>query len=355
VLGIVSAPAGVYMMEQLTERQQGILDFIVREYIDTATPVGSRAIVEREDLGISSATVRNEMAHLEKQGYLTHPHTSAGRIPTAKGYRYFVEYLMKEGTLPLSERRMIEHQFHQVDMELEQWTKLAAAVLASRANTASLVTAPRAQRARFKRLELVPMSENTALLLLVLQEGTIKRRIISLGGMRSLEGLSTLADELSTLWLALSGEQVRAKSSQLDPTQEEVAEHVAELMGDVDLQHRLELYRCGLDHILRQPEFAETKNIEKVVGILEYPGYLESILAQVGLSHGGVQVIIGGEERWPEITDLSLILARYGLARQITGVVGIMGPTRMPYSRNIPMVSYVADLMSRLVIGWYSS
>jgi heat-inducible transcriptional repressor len=342
-------------MERLTERQERILNFIVRDYIDTATPVGSSAIVAREDLGVSSATVRNEMADLEKRGYLTHPHTSAGRIPTAEGYRYFVKHLMEESMLPLSERRMIEHQFHQVDMELEQWIKLTATILASRSSTASLVTAPRARRSRLKRVELIPMGETAALLLLVLREGTIRRRIMSLGGIRSRETLSMLTNELNTLLLDLTSEEVRAKSAQLKPVQEELGEHVAELMDDVDLLQGLELYRYGLAHILKQPEFAETEKMEKVVGILEQPGYLESILAEIGLSHRGVQIIIGGEDRWPEISDFSLVLARYGLGWEITGVVGLMGPTRMPYGRNIPIVSYMADLMSKLVRGWYSS
>jgi heat-inducible transcriptional repressor len=341
-------------MERLTERQERILNFIVRDYIDTATPVGSKAIVEREDLGVSSATVRNEMADLEQQGYLTHPHTSAGRIPTAEGYRYFIEHLMEETRLTLTERRMIEHQFHQVDMELEQWIRLTATILTSRSSTASLVTAPRARRSRLKRLELVPMSETTALLLLVLHEGTIKRRIIDLGGIRSRETLSALANELNTLLPNLNSEEVRAKSAQLKPIQEELGQYIAELMGDLDLQHGLELHRYGLAHILKQPEFAETEKMERVVGILEQPGYLEAILAEIGLSPRGVQIIIGGEDRWPEISDLSLVLARYGLAWEITGVVGLMGPTRMPYGRNIPIVSYMANLMSKLVRGWYS-
>ncbi len=338
-------------MERLTERQERILNFIVREYIDTTTPVGSKAIVERQGLDISSATVRNEMAQLEREGYLAQPHTSAGRIPTARGYRYFVEYLMEERALPVSEQLMIEHQFHQLDMALEQWIKLAVAVLASRAGTASLVTAPKARRSRFRRLELVPISESTTLLLLVLQEGTIRRSIISLGEIQSPQMLSRVANELNSVLLDLDSGEIRAKSAQLKALQEELGEHISALMDDVDLQHGPELYRYGLVHILRQPEFARAEKMEKVVGILEQPGYLESILAEIGLSYSGVQVIIGGEGRWPQISDFSLVLARYGLARHLEGVVGLVGPMRMPYSKNIPMVSYVADLMSRLVQG----
>jgi heat-inducible transcriptional repressor len=341
-------------MEHLTARLERILDFIVREYIERATPVSSKTTVESRDLGVSSATVRSEMARLEKLGYLTHPHTSAGRVPTALGYRYFVEHLMQEMTLPLSERRMIEHQFHQVDMDLELWIKLAGAILTSRAGTASLVTSPRTRRSRFRRLDLVRVSESGVLLSLVLHEGSIRQRIIQLQSTRVPETLRSLANELNALLADLSSEEIRAKSSQLKPAQEEVWEQVVELMDDVDLSHTLDLHRYGFAHILRQPEFAEAEQAEKVVGILEQPGHLERILSEIALSHGGVQVIIGGEERWPQMSDFSLVLARYGAAWRTEGVLGVMGPIRMPYSRNVPMVSYIADLMSSLLRGRFA-
>ena len=149
------------------------------------------------------------------------------------------------------------------------------------------------------------MSETTALLLVVLREGIIRRRIIDLGSIWSREGLSTLANELTAMLLDLSGQEVRARLAQLRLAQEEVGEHVADLIDDVDLQHSPELHRYGLAHILRQPELSDTDTMERVVGVLEQPGYLESILSDVGLSHRGVQIIIGGEDRWPEICDLN--------------------------------------------------
>jgi heat-inducible transcriptional repressor len=336
-------------VESLTERQERILDFVVREYVDKANPVGSKTIVELCNLGVSSATVRAEMAQLETLGYLTHPHTSAGRLPTARGYRYFVENLMRETALPLSERRMIEHQFHQVDRDLEQWIKLAGAILTSKADTASLVTAPRVRRPRFKRLDLVRLSDSNVLLLVMLSDGTIRRRIISLSATSVPATLQAVADELDALLLDLTSEQVRASFSRLTGAHATVGEQVAGLMDDVDLSRDLELHRYGFANILRQPEFTATEKLERVMSILEEPGHLEAILGEIALAHSGVQVIIGGEERWPSMSDFSLILARYGVAWRTTGVVGLMGPIRMPYSRNVPMVSYVAELMSRLV------
>jgi heat-inducible transcriptional repressor len=289
------------------------------------------------------------MAALETLGHLSQPHTSAGRLPTARGYRYFVENLMRETTLSLTERRMIEHQFHQVDRDLEQWIKLAGAILTSKADTASLVTAPKARRSRFKRLELVRLSDSNVQLLVMLSDGSIRRRVIDLAASSIPATLQALAEELDTLLLDLTGEQVRASYSRMKGAQATVGEHIAELMDAVDRRSDLELHRYGFANILRQPEFTETDKLEQVVAILEEPGHLETILAEIALAHSGVQVIIGGEERWPRMSEFSLILARYGVAWRTTGVVGLMGPMRMPYSRNVPMVSYVADLMSRLV------
>jgi heat-inducible transcriptional repressor len=336
-------------MEPLTERQERILDLIVREYIDTATPVGSKTIVEAGDLTVSPATVRAEMAQLEQLGYLTHPHTSAGRTPTVLGYRYFVEYLMRETALSLSEQRTIEHQFHQVDRDLEQWIRLAGAILTSRSDTASLVTAPRTRRATFKRMDLAHLSEANVLLVLLLRDGTTRRRIVSLPDDEFSGTLQGLAEELNAQLFDLTGPEFRALSSRLTGAKALLARHIAEMMSHADLEHDLELYRYGFTNILRQPEFAQVGQMEKVVAILEQPGHLESILAEVALAHSGVQVIIGGEGRWPQMTDFSLVIASYGAARRTTGVVGLMGPVRMPYGRNVPMVSYVADLMSRLV------
>lgn len=341
-------------MEPLSQREEQILDFIVREYIDTATPVGSKTLTEQCGLGVSSATVRADMGRLEKLGYLTHPHTSAGRTPTPEGYRYFVGFLMTETALTLSERRMIEHQFHQVDRDLEQWMRLAGAILTSKTDTASLVTAPTARRPRFKRVELVRLSEANVLVSIVLQDGTMRRRIVSLGASQTLDSLRTAAEELNALLADLTSEELKTKASKLASIQAQLAGEIADLMARAHLPHDLELHRYGFANILRQPEFAAAEKVERVVGILEEPGHLESIVAEIALSRGGVQVVIGGEDRWPQMSDFSLVLARYGALRRTTGVVGLMGPLRMPYGRNVPMVSYMADLMSRLVQERYA-
>ena len=183
-------------MADLTDRQEKILTFVVKEYIETAIPVGSETL-RRRGLSVSSATIRNELAELEEEGYLTHPHTSAGRVPTERGYRYFVESLMEEFELPIVEQRMISHQFHQVTLDVDQWMRLTAAVLSRAAHGAALVTAPLSTRCRFKHLQLITIGDQVALLVLVLQEGTVKQQMLALARIFRTGAKLLLLDEIS--------------------------------------------------------------------------------------------------------------------------------------------------------------
>jgi heat-inducible transcriptional repressor len=339
-------------MEDLTDRRQAVLGLVVRQYIATATPVGSRTIVEQYGLGISSATIRNEMAYLEEQGYLTHPHTSAGRVPTEKGYRYFVERLMGEAELPLAEQRTIRHQFHQARLDLEQWMRLAAAVLARTAHSTSLVAAPTVAQCRFKHLELIAAHGSQALLVLVLMEGMVKQQVLTLAPPVAQEALHQIANRLNDLFTSLSADQIVASSYQLAPLEEQIANLVIEMMEEAEARSSGEIYRDGLMNIFRQPEFSEIENVRPIIRILEEQGLLEAILAEV-LSSSGVQVIIGGEGRWDELSECSIVLAPYGEAGRAMGALGVLGPMRMRYGRAISTVRYVADLLSGLIYDLY--
>ena len=339
-------------MGDLTDRRQAVLGLVVRQYIATATPVGSRTIVEQYGLGISSATIRNEMAYLEEQGYLTHPHTSAGRVPTEKGYRYFVERLMGEAELPLAEQRTIRHQFHQARLDLEQWMRLAAAVLARTAHSTSLVAAPTVAQCRFKHLELIAAHGSQALLVLVLMEGMVKQQVLTLAHPVAQEALHQIANRLNDLFTSLSADQIVASCYQLTPLEEQIANLVIEMMEEAEARSSGEIYRDGLMNIFRQPEFSEIENVRPIIRILEEQGLLEAILAEV-LSSSGVQVIIGGEGRWDELSECSIVLAPYGEAGRAMGALGVLGPMRMRYGRAISTVRYVADLLSGLIYDLY--
>jgi len=342
-------------MEELSPREEEILSIVVREYVATAVPIGSQAIVRRHGLAMSSATVRNELALLEREGYLMQTHTSGGRIPTDKGYRYFVHRLMQDSELSPSEQRMISHQFHQVRLELEQWTKLAAAVLAQTAQSASLVTAPRAPQARFKHVELIALSEATALLIMVFQEGSIRQQVIVLPEATSQETLTQASNHLNALLGTADVVEIRTgpvATVNLTPLERLTVDRVLEALEQLDQRSESQVYRDGLLHVLRQPEFAQVDKFRQVVEVLERQNLLESIIAEV-LEANGIQVIIGGEGRWDDLDDYSLVLSRYGLRGEADGVLGVLGPTRMPYDRAISAVRYVARLMSNLVERMY--
>jgi len=339
-------------MEALTDRRQAVLGLVVRQYIATANPVGSKSIVEQYGLGISPATIRNEMAYLEEQGYLTHPHTSAGRVPTEKGYRYFVERLMGEAELPLAEQRTIRHQFHQARLDLEQWMRLAAAVLARTAHSTSLVAAPTVAQCRFKHLELIATHGSQVLLVLVLREGMVKQQMLTLTHPVIQEELNQMANRLSDLFNSLSADQIVASVYRLTPLEEQTTNLVTEMMEDAEARSSGEIYRDGLLNIFRQPEFSESENVRQVIRVLEEHSLLEAILAEV-LNSSGVQVIIGGEGRWDELSECSVVLAPYGEAGRALGALGVLGPMRMRYGRAISTVRYVAGLLSDLIYDLY--
>ncbi len=339
-------------MEELTDRRQAVLGLVVRQHIATAIPVGSRTIVEQYGLGVSSATIRNEMAYLEEQSYLTHPYTSAGRVPTEKGYRYFVERLMGEAELPLAEQRTIRHQFHQARLDLEQWMRLAAAVLARAAHSTSLVAAPTVAQCRFKHLELIAAHGYRLLLVLVLRGGVVKQQMLTLTHPVTQEELSQVANHLNDLLVSLSAYQIVASSYQLAPLEEQIANLVIEIMEETEARSSGEIYRDGLLNIFRQPEFSEIENVRPIIRILEEQSLLEAILAEV-LNSSGIRVIIGGEGRWDELSECSVVLAPYGEAGRAVGALGILGPMRMRYGRAISTVRYVADLLSDLIYDLY--
>ena len=184
-------------MEQLTARQQNILGVLVRDYIATAKPIGSDMILQRHDLGVSSATVRNEFARLTEMGYLAQPHTSAGRVPTEKCYRYFVERLMEASELPVSERLLIRHQFHQVSLDLDEWVKLAASVLARVAQSAALVAAPQARQVRFRHAQFISISGFTGLMILVLQDSSVHEQMMLFARPVGQEELSRVSNRIN--------------------------------------------------------------------------------------------------------------------------------------------------------------
>ncbi len=342
-------------MVEMTERRERILGIVVREHIQTAAPVGSTTIARRHNLGVSPATIRNELAVLEEGGYLTQPHTSAGRVPTVKGYRYFVEQLMEAGGLSPREERAIRRQFHRAGWEPEAWMRLSASVLARIVHNASLVSAPRAPQGRFKHMELVALRDRLILLVLVLRDGTVEQRRITVEQALSQEELSAMADRLNRLLTGRTRHEIAEIVPEgLPPVMRQVIDHIVELMAEVDERYAGSVVHAGLEHILRQPEFAEAARAAQVLRFFEQDDLLAPLLAEVAWHQPGVQVIVGGQGRWRALRNYSLVLAGYGAA-EAQGAIGVLGPLRMPYERAVSAVSYVAELMSGLLRELYGA
>jgi heat-inducible transcriptional repressor len=339
------------MLEELTERQRLILALAIRDYIETAQPVGSQRLVENYKLEVSSATIRNEMVALTEMGYLRQPHTSAGRVPTEEGYRYFVRQLMGNPELPVPTKRTITHQFYQAGNDVDRWMRLAASVLAHQAQAASLVTAPRSERAAFKHLELIGIHGRQVLMVLVLTGGKVCQQMLTLAEPVPQEQLSGVAYLINSLCQGLDSEAISAFAAQMDALEQDIRKLVVGEMRRSNETVTGELYRDGLTQVLAEPEFGEGDVARRALRVLEERPLLEDLLARTVLSSemGGVQVLIGGEGTWEELRECSMVLARYGAPGLATGTLGVLGPMRMSYGRTISTVRFVADLLSNLV------
>jgi heat-inducible transcriptional repressor len=341
---------------ELSERQETILALIIHEYIDTAQPVGSKLLVSHYDLGVSSATVRNEMALLTENGLLRQPHTSAGRVPTEEGYRYFVRRLLGETELPSEERRLISHQFHQARADIDEWVRLAASVLAQHSHVASLVTSPHPERAIFKHLELISTQARQVLMVMVLEGGDVRQQMLSLATAIEQRRLSEIAGRITNACLGLTADKVLGLARQFNDLGAEVIRLMADVMARTDAVSAGDIHRDGLANVFSQPEFADSESARNALRLLEERSFLEEVLAKaLSPKIGGVQVVIGGEGAWEELRECSIVLARYGAPGFATGALGVLGPTRMAYGRTISAVRYVAGLMSDLVVETFTA
>jgi heat-inducible transcriptional repressor len=336
----------------LSERRAAILRLIIGDYVRTAKPVGSEALVVQHGLGLSSATIRNEMARLEEEGFITHPHTSAGRVPSDRGYRYFVEMLMGEPELPPEERLRILHQFHQATSEIAEWLQLAAAVLSQSVRNVAVVTAPRVGQARLKHLELVALQDFTALLVLVTQDVKVRQQVITFAEPVSQEELTRIANRLNHVWSGLDLEQIRARPVDLGAREEPVLRAVTAIMTEEEATMFGDARVDGLGNLLEQSEFSEAKKALKIVDALGEHNLPRAIPFESTPEHG-VTVLIGGENREDAMRGCSLIITGYGSRGGPKGSLVVVGPTRMHYPRAIATVRYMGSVMSELLTRLY--
>ena len=338
-------------MPELSERQKNLLLIIIRDYIDSAQPVGSKRLVEHSHLDLSSATIRNEMSALTELGYLRQPHTSAGRVPTEAGYRFFVGQMINQAELPKAVQHTISHQFHQVRADVDQWMHLAASVLAHQSQGASVVTAPRADRARFQHVELISTQGRQVLMVLVLIGGEVSQQLLTLAEPVTQEKLSRTAARLNGLLTGRVADEIASASARFDALDQDILFLIIQELHRTAESISGEVYTDGLTNVLSEPEFAESDDARRALRLFEEHSSLQDLLARTTTNSavGGLQVLIGGEGEWEELRQCSMVLARYGVPGFATGTLGVLGPMRMSYARTIPTVRYVAGLLSGLV------
>lgn len=337
-------------MQELTERQRTLLLLIIRDYIETAQPVGSKRLVEHYLLRLSTATIRNEMGALTEMGYLRQPHTSAGRVPTEEGYRYFVSQMMNQAELPPSIQATISHQFFQVRPGVDHWMTLAASILAHQSQAVSVVTAPHAEKAKYKHVELISTQGRQVLMVLVMAGGEVSQQILTLAEPVSQERLSQAAARLNGLLAGLAVDAIAALPTRSDALDQDILSLIVQDMRRTSQSVSGEVYTDGLTNVLSGPEFAED-DARRALKLFEERSTLQDLLARtmVNSNVGALQVLIGGEGEWEELRQCSIVVARYGVPGMATGMLGVLGPMRMSYARTIPTVRYVAGLLSDLV------
>ena len=340
-------------MDELTTRQQGILKVIVSEYISSARPVGSDTVVDKYDVRVSPATVRNVMGVLEATGYIFHPHTSAGRVPSDRGYRFFVEHLMGEAELPPADRLAITNRLHQSDAPLEEMVRVAASSLAQATANAALATMPLASEVRLRHLDILPIRSNLVMLIVIFQEGVVRKQLVETDDapdeVTDEAALRLLANRLDEKLRGQNATEIAAQTftGQTVKFEERIRDAIVSLMRALDEQGLRNIWYDGITQLLNQPEFGSVERLRELIELLDRP---ESLAGVVGDAHAqaGINLVIGEENASQSLRGYTLVLTRYSVPGEASGVIGVIGPTRMRYDRAITSLRFVSDALSHL-------
>ncbi len=336
------------MSKAAYKRRDAVLKIIVSEYIATATPVASEAVLRLHSLGVSPATIRNDMASLEDDGYITRPYTSSGSVPLDKGYRFYVENISGHTDLPTDEQRRIRHLLDAAVDEYDRLLKMAAGVMSRLVGNAAIVTFPKSAECKYKHIELIFLQQNVAMMVLMLGNAVLRRQTIKLGETADQEHLSEAAVKFNREYAGLTRGQITAKKLKMTSLEEKISGTIREVMAGEDAIEYESSYFEGLRLMLEQPEFVQRERMLGVLELMEAKGWLRQVI-DWQITDEGVKVIIGEENRESALHDLSLVFSNYGAPDKVQGAIGIIGPTRMDYTKAISTVNYISGLLSELV------
>ncbi|MHB8572561.1 MAG: heat-inducible transcriptional repressor HrcA [Candidatus Dormibacteria bacterium] len=324
-------------------RKQQILKAVVSEFTDSGIPVGSQVLERRHFAHLSAATIRNELAFLMEEGYLVQPHTSAGRVPSDRGYRYFVDHLMEEGRVPAKVKRMTDQRLATPILDMQHLVEEVASLLADTTRSASLVTPPRAPHARAKHVDLVGLEGKVALLVLMLEGNVLRQAEVVFEEALDQGELSGIAQCLNAELAGLDSLQARAAAGApgLTRHRRRATEAVADTLAAHDAVGANPVAHDGVRHLLDQPEFNEVRRVRALVEALEEATYMAGLLQNL-VGDRDTQVVIGSENPWAQLQDFSLVITTYGRPGELKGTLGVIGSTRMRYSEMVAATRYVA-------------
>ncbi|GAM08537.1 heat-inducible transcription repressor HrcA [Geobacter sp. OR-1] len=342
------------MHSDLNDRSKQILEAIIEDYILTAEPVGSRTITRRHPLALSPATVRNVMSDLEEMGYLTSPHTSAGRVPTDKAYRLYVDSLLAVRRVSRSEREEIRRRCSIDGRDIGSVLRDTSRILSSVSHYMGVVVAPRFTAAILRQIEFVKLSENRLLVILVSQTGSVQNKIIESDGKIAPADLERINNYLNGILQGLTIAQIKTRlieemqteKIRYDQLMSQAISLSQKTMGDSDSEIFLE----GQSNIMELPEFADIGRMKKIFRTFEEKNLLVRLLERC-MDAEGFNIFIGAESSLSQMAGISVITSTYRSGRNSLGVLGVIGPTRMGYANVIPVVDYTAKLVSRLLDG----
>ncbi len=336
--------------DELGERARQVLQAVIFEYIVTAEPVGSRQVAKKYALGLSPATIRNTMADLEEMGYLTHPHTSAGRMPTDKAYRFYVDSLGGAAQLGRPEAMRLQRQVAATRSEIDELMESTSAQLSTLSHYAAVILAPPLRQTRLERIDLIPVEGDRALVVLATETGWGTSRILTLEETISPAELHEVARILTDRFGGLSFQEIRARLTDTAvPADAERIERLSTLLARKVFASLWDknLFYSGAMNILDQPEFADISAMKAILRTFEEKHQLIELLTARATTEDGVQVVIGSEMPYQEMQETSLVAASYKYGDRVLGVLGVVGPRRMPYAKIVPLVDYTARLVSR--------
>ncbi|MCK4622288.1 MAG: heat-inducible transcription repressor HrcA [Desulfuromonadales bacterium] len=341
------------MAEELNDRNQNILEVIVEDYIASAEPVGSRAISRRHSFSLSPASVRNVMSDLEEMGFLCSPHTSAGRIPTEKGFHYYIDSLLQVRDLSKEEESRLQSSYRFKDMKMEDIMQEVGRVMSGLSNYTGLVMAPKFASTVFRQIEFVRLSHGRLLVIYVSETGLVQNKVIAADPSLTVRDLEQISHYLNHEMTGLSIPKVREKIARELKAEriryDELQKQALEL-SRAALQEESEdlVFVSGTSLMLEQPEFSTPDRMKRIIQALESKKTLIELLDRSQAAQG-VQVFIGSQSEHTEIEGCSLVTASFSNKKGAIGTLGVIGPVRMPYSQVIPIVDFTAQLVSRIL------